>query len=55
MKRPRTTDDPSFLPLSRATVQMWGLDQTGQRSNRERAARRPLRTILRWIATALRH
>jgi hypothetical protein len=55
MQRRRTTDDPPFLPLSRATVQTWGLNQTGQRSTGERAARRPLRTILQWIATTLRH
>jgi hypothetical protein len=55
MQRPHTTRHPSFLPLSRATVQMRGLEQTGHRAAGQRDARRPLHTFLRWVTTVLRH
>jgi hypothetical protein len=54
MARRKPTGD-LFLPLSRATVQMWGVEQSRRPTDRERPVRRPLRAAVRWIAAALRH
>jgi hypothetical protein len=54
MQRHERPREAPLLPLSRATVQLWGFEQT-RRSTGEREPRRPLRSLARWIATALRH
>jgi hypothetical protein len=56
----QTAADLSYLPLSRATVQLWGIEQAGHRAGwerglRQRVRRRPVRAIVRWISTAPRH
>jgi hypothetical protein len=53
MQRHKPTGE-LFLPLSRATVQMWGIEQAKRSVERDRTLRRPVRAALRWIASTLR-
>jgi hypothetical protein len=43
----------AVMPLSRATVQMWGLEQLKDSSTPRRPRRKPLRAVAQWIAAAL--
>lgn len=51
----RATGEPSWIPISRATVQLWGLEQVKHSVADGRARRRPLRAVVRWVAATLRH
>jgi hypothetical protein len=50
----RTAHAPeSWMPISRATVQVWGLEQLTRSFHEDRPRRRPLRVAAQWIATAI--
>lgn len=45
------TSQASWMPISRASAQVWGLEQLTHSFHESGPRRRPLRMVVRWIAT----